>query len=92
MNDACNGCGVCCASAPCPLGVVASGRIRGACSALVWADDRSLYRCGLIERPAAHLPRALRWAAPILVKIARRYIASGVGCDCNLSVEPASSA
>jgi hypothetical protein len=85
----CNGCGVCCASAPCPLGIVASGRVHGRCRALVWNDAAGLYRCGLIERPAHELPAASRWLAPLLAQAARRYIASGSGCDCELVVERA---
>ncbi|HEY4068906.1 MAG TPA: hypothetical protein VGM74_18520 [Burkholderiaceae bacterium] len=85
LNQPCNGCGVCCASAPCPLGVLASRRFTGACAALLWVDEGSQYRCGLIARPEDHLPRGLRWASPLLAKLTRRYIAAGVGCDCSLS-------
>ena len=81
VGQPCNGCGVCCASEPCPLGIVASRRRHGACSALVWMEDKGMYRCGLIEQPAVHLPYLLRWAAPMLARLARRYIAAGVGCD-----------
>ena len=86
---ACNGCGVCCASEPCPLGIVASGRTTGSCSALLWRDDEARYRCGLVTQPAAHLPRPMRWAAPLLRRVARRNIAAGSGCDCDVQVEPA---
>ena len=82
----CNGCGVCCTAAPCPLGVIASRRVTGACSALVWADDAALYRCGLLADPARHLPIAWRWLAPMLARIARRWIAAGIGCDCSMAV------
>lgn len=81
---ACNGCGVCCASEPCPVGVLVSRRRRGACAALVWRDGAQAYRCGLVEQPAAHLPRALAWTAPLLRRLARRLIAAGIGCDCSL--------
>ena len=80
----CNGCGVCCAVAPCPLGIVVSRKTRGACAALVWIEDAGLYRCGLIERPARHLPRALRRWAPTLARIARRYVSAGSGCDSDV--------
>src|SRR3954464_9020189 len=36
LGQPCNGCGVCCASEPCPVGVLASGRRHGACAALSW--------------------------------------------------------
>ncbi|RZM00799.1 MAG: hypothetical protein EOP73_15175 [Variovorax sp.] len=87
----CNGCGVCCASEPCPAGVLASGRRRGACAALVWSPTEARYRCGLISEPAAWLPRPLRGAAPVLApllsRLARRFVAAGRGCDSSVSVE-----
>lgn len=84
---ACNGCGVCCASAPCPIGVLVSGRRSGACAALAWSEAAASYRCGLIERPAAHLPAPLRWGAPLLARLARRSIAAGIGCDASAGIE-----
>jgi hypothetical protein len=80
---ACNGCGVCCAWQPCPLGVLASGHLHGPCAALRWDDAGNLYRCGLVQDPAAiwpALPRALR---PAIERLARRWIAAGAGCDCS---------
>lgn len=84
----CNGCGVCCASEPCPLGVLASRKRQGACAALVWHEGSARYRCGLIEAPAEHLPAPLRWAAPAVARAARRGIAAGRGCDCSLEIQP----
>src|SRR5262245_19559041 len=86
-NEPCNGCGVCCASEPCPLGVLVSRRRHGACDALVWLDEDKVYRCGLIERPERHLFVGLHWLAPALRRIAYRYISAGSGCDCSLIVE-----
>ncbi|HTJ95872.1 MAG TPA: hypothetical protein VL381_00250 [Rhodocyclaceae bacterium] len=86
-HEPCNGCGVCCASEPCPLGVIASRRRHGACVALVWLEDKHVYRCGLIERPAQNLAYGLRWLAPLLKRIAHRYISAGSGCDCSIKVE-----
>ena len=89
MNERCVRRGTHRASGPCKnLILLASRRVSGPCAALVWSDDPSLYRCGLIAQPAVHLPRALAWAGPLLARLARRYIAAGVGCDCNLAVEP----
>jgi hypothetical protein len=82
----CNGCGVCCASEPCPVGALVSRRLHGACDALEWTEDAGVYRCGLIEHPAAHLPAALRWSAPLVGRVAHRFIAAGSGCDCSVSV------
>lgn len=74
----CNGCGVCCAIEPCPLGMLLSRRRRGACKALQWDAEASRYRCGAMADPATHLPRLpAAWAR----RLARRWIAAGSGCD-----------
>jgi hypothetical protein len=91
---ACNGCGVCCLFEPCPLGVVLSRRRRGACSAVQWNEALGQYRCGAIVAPRQvieaglapswfWLGRPLAW---VLGRLARRWIAAGIGCDS--SVEP----
>lgn len=82
----CNGCGVCCAAQPCPIGALVSRRRNGACSALAWSQEQAIYRCGLVDEPAAHLPSGLRAAAPLVARIAKRFIAAGIGCDCTLRV------
>ncbi|MFG6465888.1 hypothetical protein [Roseateles sp. BYS87W] len=71
----CNGCGVCCLAEPCPLGVLLTRRLHGACAALQW--DGTRYRCGALDERAGPLRR---WWV-------RRWIAAGQGCDCTL--EPA---
>jgi hypothetical protein len=91
-GEPCNGCGVCCASEPCPLGAVASLRTTGACSALVWREEDGRYRCGLIVQPEMHLPAVLGRAAPMLAVAARRFVAAGSGCDCSLEVVDAGDA
>jgi len=83
LGAACNGCGVCCAGAPCPLGMLASRRSGGSCAALHWQEEAGRYVCGLIAQPAAHLPRALGWAAPAVAKLAHRSVSAGSGCDCD---------
>lgn len=87
VGASCNGCGVCCATEPCPLGVLLSGRRTGACDALIWNDAASQYRCGAISNPANLLPSGLKSAAPLLARLARRWIAAGRGCDAALSAE-----
>jgi hypothetical protein len=90
----CNGCGVCCLVAPCPLGMVLSRRRTGACVALRWQSQTRQYRCGALSEPLAllqqGLPRRLQWLAPRLApgltQLAGRWIAVGQGCDS--SVEP----
>ena len=91
----CNGCGVCCLAAPCPLGMVLSGRRRGSCSALVWNREHLRYQCGAITQPETVLTRAmpklLRVAAPslapLVARLAWRWIAAGSGCDSALEAE-----
>ncbi len=84
----CNGCGICCLSTPCPLGMVLSRRRTGACTALRWDPAALQYRCGAISDAASVLPRAWRWSAPLLRRLARRWIAAGIGCDSTLTVAP----
>ena len=83
----CNGCGVCCAAEPCPIGVLVSGRRTGACAALSWNSDAGLYRCGLVGAPKSVLPWLPDGAAPLLSRLARRWISAASGCDSDLVVE-----
>lgn len=79
----CNGCGVCCAAEPCPLGMVLSRRRHGACAALVWRSEggAGAYRCGALAEPARWLP----WLpAALATRLVRRWIAAGQACDCTL--------
>lgn len=81
---ACNGCGVCCAAEPCPLGHWLSAGNRGPCQALSWDEASRRYHCGALaapERWLSWLPR--RWA----LGLARRWIAAGAGCDCDYEVQ-----
>jgi hypothetical protein len=74
----CNGCGVCCLAEPCPLGVILSRRLKGACVALRW--DGARYVCGaLTAQPSGVAGRLGNW-------LVKRWIASGTGCDCSLEV------
>lgn len=84
-GDACNGCGVCCAAEPCPVGMLVSRRRRGACAALVWMQDERRYRCGVVSEPQRYVK--VGWMARWLGRAARRLIAAGKGCDCDLAVE-----
>lgn len=77
----CNGCGLCCAWAPCPLGIWLSRRRSGACVALEWDAAQRLYRCGAVRDPA----RYLRWLPPAwAARLARRWIAAARGCDATI--------
>ncbi len=91
----CNGCGVCCLSEPCPVGIVISGRRRGACEALRWDEMLQSYRCGVLvaqkEVLQQALPRWLNWTLPLWSALldwrAVRWIAAGVGCDCSFKIQ-----
>lgn len=85
----CNGCGLCCLVEPCPLGMLLSRKRRGACHALRWNETQSRYLCGAISAPDTVVRWA--WAAPWLARLARRWIAAGIGCDARLSIEPPAS-
>lgn len=84
VGAACNGCGVCCSWAPCPVGMLISRRRQGACAALVWQAEAGCYRCGLLSAPARRWPGWPRWAHAAVHRWARRWIAAGQGCDCAL--------
>jgi len=67
---------VCCLAEPCPLGVVLSRRLTGACVALQW--DGARYVCGALTAQSSGLVGRLGgW-------LVRRWIAAGAGCDCSL--------
>jgi hypothetical protein len=69
-----------------------SRRRTGACNVVHWNTELGHYRCSALETPEAvlelALPRTLRLLAarlaPVLGRLARRWIAAGSGCDCML--------
>ncbi len=79
---ACNGCGVCCLVAPCPVGMLVSQRRSGPCTALAWSATERRYHCGMLTEPERHMGGLGRW----LRRPMRRWIAAGRGCDSNLEV------
>ncbi|UTH75213.1 hypothetical protein [Chromobacterium sp. IIBBL 290-4] len=81
----CNGCGVCCAAAPCPLSRLLLGHKTGPCPALKWETPH--YRCGLIMHPRSHLRRLPAWLELGFRRLARRYLAIGAGCDSLATTE-----
>ncbi|MCD2512792.1 hypothetical protein [Comamonas endophytica] len=90
LGAPCNGCGLCCLAEPCPMGMLVSRRRTGACSALRWDDQGGHYRCGVLEDAKASgvAPgRWQRWRAKVWLRMARRWIAAGVGCDADLRVD-----
>lgn len=48
---------------------------------------QAVYRCGAITDAAGVLGPRWRWVAPLLQRLARRWIAAGVGCDAHLKSE-----
>ena len=88
----CNGCGVCCAAEPCPVGMLVSGRRTGACEALLWNPDDGRYRCGLVGAPQVVLPRLPSALAPLVSRLALRWISAASGCDSSLVVESEATA
>ncbi|MBL8360559.1 MAG: hypothetical protein JNN18_08700 [Rubrivivax sp.] len=72
----CNGCGLCCAAEPCPLGILLTRRLRGRCAALTWDEAAMRYHCGAVTRSPAPLRRlVLRW------------IGAAQGCDSSLAAD-----
>jgi hypothetical protein len=90
LGAPCNGCGVCCLAEPCPLGQLISRKRAGACDALRWDAAQGLYRCGALSDTEGVLGSRWGWAAPLLRRLARRWIAAGVGCDASLQVDAGS--
>lgn len=91
LGAPCNGCGVCCLLAPCPVGIVLSRGWRGPCAALRWVAAEQRYRCGVLLAAGA----ATRCARGPLARVFNhwhrwllaRWIAAGRGCDCDAIVE-----
>ncbi|MDE2429683.1 MAG: hypothetical protein KGM99_13240 [Burkholderiales bacterium] len=87
LGDTCNGCGVCCASEPCPVARAYLWQFRGSCKALEWDDHGKRYRCGLLLHPRLFLlwlpARFENW---FLQRVSRK-IAAGIGCDSSFEAE-----
>ncbi len=86
---ACNGCGICCLAAPCPVSSVLLAHRNGPCPALVWQETGKLYRCGMLQAPSQHSNWLPRWLDPMLIRFVRRWLALDIGCDASLEVEGA---
>ena len=77
----CNGCGVCCATEPCPVSHLFLLQFSGKCRALLWHDEASRYVCGMVVSPD-------RYVYLIPEKLRERFgrffasrISAGTGCD-----------
>jgi len=82
----CNGCGICCLSEPCPLGMLVSLRRHGRCKALRWHEAAAQYRCGLV---GVAVTSQSSGPARIARHLVQRWIAAGKGCDSTAVVEAA---
>lgn len=82
----CNGCGVCCAQETCPAGRLRFLQSTGPCPALNWDDAMQAYRCGLLSTPEHFLPWLPTSVLPRIRPLFYRWIAAGIGCDCNSKV------
>lgn len=93
LGAPCNGCGVCCLLQPCPVGVVLSRRLSGPCRALRWIAAERRYRCGaLLQAQAmADSGSCSRWLRRLPYTLVARWIGADIGCDCDASVESATS-
>jgi len=98
LGQPCNGCGLCCLSEPCPIGVLVSRKRRGRCDALRWCAEERRYVCDMLSTPWRHLGAARPWANDaarrrnrLLARLCRRWIAAGIGCDADLEAQPAST-
>ena len=83
----CNGCGLCCAIEPCPVGIVLFRRLRGACPALTWEEGGGRYVCGVLHEPSRFVLWLPAGWAKRLQPLLARWIAAGAGCDCSAVVE-----
>ncbi len=83
----CNGCGACCAAAPCPVSRVWLRHRSGVCPALTWVGAEARYRCGMLLTPQRLLVRWPKWLAWLFRPLFRRWIGAGIGCDFDTVVE-----
>jgi hypothetical protein len=83
----CNGCGVCCALETCPTARLRFRQKNGPCPALEWSETETRYHCGLLLRPTYYFGWLPRLAEGISRRLLARWIASGIGCDCNANPE-----
>jgi len=93
FGEACNRCGVCCATEPCPVAWLFLFQRKGRCRALLWQQESSCYACGMVVRPDCYsrlIPGfSRRWMGAFFAT----RIAAGKGCDsdieiCDPDIEP----
>lgn len=90
LGEPCNGCGLCCLTEPCPVGMLLSRRRHGRCVALQWDEAQRRYLCGALAwRAQGRLSRLIE--RPLHAWMAR-MIAAGQGCDAELQAQVLSDA
>ena len=88
-SSPCNGCGMCCEKALCPLGSVVFGlELSDApCPALGRHDDGTSF-CGLVETPRRFSPiRSAVFGEQAMSEAAMILVGTGVGCDAQAEDE-----
>ena len=86
VGEACNGCGVCCAVSTCPVARLRFLRAAGPCPALAWSAEQSRYLCGLLHSPGRYFSWLPKRAENLARRLLSRWIAAGIGCDCDVEV------
>jgi len=81
MGQPCNGCGVCCATEPCPVAIAFLWQRHGRCRALEWDDGLRHYRCGMLRRPEYYVRSLPRFLHHTMRRWVRRWIAADTACD-----------
>jgi hypothetical protein len=87
FGEPCNGCGACCAAAPCPVSRLLLAHRAGSCPALTWRVDQQRYVCGMVVDPAGQLRWLPRSFVAIGSRACRRWIAAGTGCDFDAEID-----
>ncbi|MDR0529423.1 MAG: hypothetical protein LBG69_07445 [Zoogloeaceae bacterium] len=87
LGDPCNGCGLCCLFAPCPVGALLTWRRSGTCAWLRWEENRKRYVCGALMRWQSEERAFSRIYRLWMFRLTRRWIATGAGCDAALYAE-----
>ena len=84
-GEACNGCGICCIAARCPVAWLFLPRGEGPCAALEWDGEARRYRCGMVAHPANRLGWLPRRWNDLAGRCFAFQIAAGSGCDFGAS-------
>ncbi len=79
-GQSCNGCGLCCAIALCPLAVELLEAAKAPCPAMEFAEGR--FWCGLARRPSRYLGTP-RFSDRLLGPMIRTALDIGEGCDAS---------